>query len=265
MSAEIASRPQFSLKALLVLVIVVAFSTASVSQLPEWIGAPVLAFVATAAAAFVATAAGESKGRPRAFFIGAAFPLFVFLLRTAAILPALARGFTDGASMPTSQAFVLRYDMNYVDQRFYYRWEALSAMACAPLIGLICAASCRLVEPRAVRETSPISPRRRSAIVAALLLVALAVTFAGTIIIRRFPRTEKWDLHDGSPVLAIGSLVTASTLLKSGDKVFVEQQGSWWRARVKQVREDGSVLIHYVGWESNWDEVVPRSRLRLPE
>jgi hypothetical protein len=34
---------------------------------------------------------------------------------------------------------------------------------------------------------------------------------------------------------------------------------------VLQSLEDGQVKVHYVGWDAQWDEVVPRSRLRHGE
>jgi len=67
--------------------------------------------------------------------------------------------------------------------------------------------------------------------------------------------------HLGQPLP--GKPVSASTPLKAGDRVLAEQYGSWWAAEVLGVQDGGRVKIHYVGWESSWDEVVPRGRLRL--
>src|SRR5260221_11089259 len=83
------SRLQFSLAALLVAVTIAAVVVASITQIPNWIGAPVLAFVATAAAAVVATAALQSKGYYRTFCIGAAFPLAILLGQASVVLVSL--------------------------------------------------------------------------------------------------------------------------------------------------------------------------------
>lgn len=63
-------------------------------------------------------------------------------------------------------------------------------------------------------------------------------------------------------VLAMQS-VTERTPLAPGDTVQVDWQGSWWSGEVVEVQQDGRVKIHYSGWESSFDEVVPRSRLCL--
>jgi hypothetical protein len=62
--------------------------------------------------------------------------------------------------------------------------------------------------------------------------------------------------NDGGPV-------TARTLLKAGDKVQARWAGAWWPAEVVAVLGRGRVKVHYTGWEHDWDEAVPRSRLRL--
>ncbi|HKB41369.1 MAG TPA: agenet domain-containing protein [Gemmataceae bacterium] len=62
---------------------------------------------------------------------------------------------------------------------------------------------------------------------------------------------------------ATGNSRTSKTPLKIGDRIQAEWQGSWWPAEVIAVRKDGSVKVHFPGWGSEWDEVVPRSRVRL--
>lgn len=48
---------------------------------------------------------------------------------------------------------------------------------------------------------------------------------------------------------------------KAGDKVDVEWNGDWWQGEILQV--DGSrYKVHYIGWESSWDEWVTTARLR---
>ena len=42
----------------------------------------------------------------------------------------------------------------------------------------------------------------------------------------------------------------------------VEWRGSWWPAEILANRGEDKVLVHYIGWGSEWDETVDRSRLR---
>jgi hypothetical protein len=62
-----------------------------------------------------------------------------------------------------------------------------------------------------------------------------------------------------------GAPVGAGDALAPGDKVLVEWGGAWHQGEVLEALPDGTVKIHYVGWDANWDEAVPRSRLRRPE
>jgi hypothetical protein len=71
-------------------------------------------------------------------------------------------------------------------------------------------------------------------------------------------------LWAGPPTAATGGKpVGARTTLKPGDRVQVEQIGHWWAGEVLSLEQDGHVRVHYTGWDSSWDETVPRSRLRL--
>jgi hypothetical protein len=68
----------------------------------------------------------------------------------------------------------------------------------------------------------------------------------------------------GPPTAATGGKpVRAGTPLKPGDRVQVEQMGAWWAGEVLAVEEGGTVRVHYIGWDSSWDETVTRSRLRI--
>jgi hypothetical protein len=60
-----------------------------------------------------------------------------------------------------------------------------------------------------------------------------------------------------------GSAVTAQTRLQAGDAVLVEQDGSWYEGEILSVRKNGRVKVRYGGRGTEWDELVPRSRLRL--
>ena len=66
------------------------------------------------------------------------------------------------------------------------------------------------------------------------------------------------------PIMPSDISVKPETTLKNGDAVQVEWRDLWWAGSVLSVLPDGSVKIHYTGWEAHWDEAVPRSRLRLP-
>jgi hypothetical protein len=70
--------------------------------------------------------------------------------------------------------------------------------------------------------------------------------------------------YDGpNTVSPTGLNVTADTELSKGMLVLVEYNQSWYAADVLAVNDDGTVLIHFRGWEATWDEAVPRSRLQL--
>jgi hypothetical protein len=135
---ESRSRLQFSLTALLVLVTLAAVVVASISELPEWIGAPVLALIATAVTAVVITAALQSKGYLRTFCVGAAFPLVMLLVQTSIVMVALVKGIAEQEPLNINMRMMQFYEPNYEDQRVCYRWAAACSLACAPLIGLVC-------------------------------------------------------------------------------------------------------------------------------
>lgn len=262
---------QFSLATLLILVAVAAVALASITELPEWLGAPVLAVIVVCAAAVVVTAALRSKHDALVFYIGAAFPLSMAVLRTSLVMPALADGLVQPASINRSMGGMAQlYAESYVDQRVSYRWQAAAALACAPLVGLVCVAFSRLANRQRLVSTVPAIPgyrRRWATLVLTTLVVAVA---AGSFVAIRsmrlvMPPDPSWDAHDGSPVSASGKWVAALADLKRGDRVLVEQGGTWWRGRVTRVSTaDNLITIHYVGWESSFDETVPLSRLQIP-
>jgi hypothetical protein len=49
---------------------------------------------------------------------------------------------------------------------------------------------------------------------------------------------------------------------KPQDAVQVEWKGSWYQATILEAKDDGNYKIHYDGWSSSWDEVVPPNRIR---
>jgi hypothetical protein len=66
------------------------------------------------------------------------------------------------------------------------------------------------------------------------------------------------------PVRPSAKPVLPQTQLKAGDHVLVEWSKSWRKGQVLEILPNGHVKIHYVGWDAQWDEVVPRMRLQLP-
>ena len=49
-----------------------------------------------------------------------------------------------------------------------------------------------------------------------------------------------------------------------GMQIKVEWKGSWWDAIIREIKGD-SYLIHYIGFDSNWDEWVGNSRIKLEQ
>jgi hypothetical protein len=57
--------------------------------------------------------------------------------------------------------------------------------------------------------------------------------------------------------------VTAETPLTPGQAVSIQWGSGWWPGSVVAVHPNGTVRVHYDGYEANYDEDVPRARLRL--
>lgn len=77
------------------------------------------------------------------------------------------------------------------------------------------------------------------------------------------PRTDP-SYSGPHPVPSSDRPVTAATPLTAGDVVQVESAGQWYPSDVLEILPDGQVKIHFRGWSSTFDEVVPRSRVQLP-
>lgn len=78
---------------------------------------------------------------------------------------------------------------------------------------------------------------------------------------RMGPGPVYWDSLDR---FLLGEPVTSASRLRAGDHVHVKWHGSWWAAEVRQVQSDGSVTVHYTGWDDCWNETVSRDRMQLP-
>ena len=47
----------------------------------------------------------------------------------------------------------------------------------------------------------------------------------------------------------------------AGQQVKVEWKGSWWDALIREVSEN-QYLIHYIGFDSSWDEWITVERMK---
>ena len=47
----------------------------------------------------------------------------------------------------------------------------------------------------------------------------------------------------------------------TGQQVKIEWRGSWWDGLIREIRGD-KYLIHYIGFDSSWDELVDNSRIK---
>ncbi|MBS0201648.1 MAG: trypsin-like peptidase domain-containing protein [Planctomycetes bacterium] len=61
-----------------------------------------------------------------------------------------------------------------------------------------------------------------------------------------------------------GDPVTADAKLMKGAKLVAEWAGKWLPVEVLDAKPNGSVRVHWVGWGDQFDEDLPRSRLRFP-
>ena len=67
-----------------------------------------------------------------------------------------------------------------------------------------------------------------------------------------------------SPVATPGKPVEADSKIEVGSKLVCDWAGKWLPVNVLLLNADGTFRIHWEGWSDQWDEDVPRSRLRFP-
>lgn len=60
-----------------------------------------------------------------------------------------------------------------------------------------------------------------------------------------------------------GIPVTEETPLEIGQDLQMKWGTTWWAATVVGFEPDGGIRMHYFGWDSSHDEIVPRSDLQL--
>jgi hypothetical protein len=75
----------------------------------------------------------------------------------------------------------------------------------------------------------------------------------------------------GSPHSPVGTSVDPTgiwaddeTPLESGYFVLARSQGRWRRAVVVEMKSGDRALVHFLGWDSFWDEIHYRHKLQLP-
>lgn len=118
------------------------------------------------------------------------------------------------------------------------------------------------------------------AIVAASVILAAAMVLSAWLISRR-PRTTSQAAvqspmlpslpfaplpplpPEAFPVEPSGITVEPDTRLEVGSTVLADWGGAWWKAQVVSLKRDGSVRIHYLGWDSSWDATVSREHLQM--
>jgi hypothetical protein len=62
-----------------------------------------------------------------------------------------------------------------------------------------------------------------------------------------------------------GDPVTAKTPVKKGDMLLAEWARKWEDVQVLEVAANGNIKIRWLRWGPQWDEFVPRAKLRLPD
>lgn len=65
------------------------------------------------------------------------------------------------------------------------------------------------------------------------------------------------------PTTVLGPPVGPDDDLESGNRLFAEREKKWLPAKVVDVKDGGLVRVQYEGHEDEWDEDVPRTRLRF--
>jgi len=78
------------------------------------------------------------------------------------------------------------------------------------------------------------------------------------------PRQQaKVDSLSQPPDPSPGKGVTDETQLSPGDAIQGYRNGGWRDVTVLELLSDGRVKVHWVGFGAEWDEAIPRSRLRI--
>jgi hypothetical protein len=114
---------------------------------------------------------------------------------------------------------------------------------------------------------APRHPIRTAIVTTAFVLgILVSLWYVGSTIydaFRNLPPVQRQAVTSPGPIGSSGIRVSAKTELKIGQAVQVEWGDVWWAGKVLRLLPDGRVKVHYVGWDSTYDEIVPRSRLQL--
>jgi hypothetical protein len=80
---------------------------------------------------------------------------------------------------------------------------------------------------------------------------------------RRQVLLEGREFFNPGPIEPSPYPVSPNTVLQIGQALQVNYNGTWYAGEVVGMAEDGGIHVRYFGWDSHWDEVVPRSDLRI--
>jgi hypothetical protein len=80
---------------------------------------------------------------------------------------------------------------------------------------------------------------------------------------RRKALLEGGESFNPGPIEESTLPVTDKTVLTKGQALQINYSNTWYAGEVIGFESDGGVHVRYFGWSNSWDEVVPRSDLRL--
>jgi hypothetical protein len=79
------------------------------------------------------------------------------------------------------------------------------------------------------------------------------------------PPAESDAVPAKASVHLVGRGVSPRDMLAAGESLFAEWNGKWLPVTVLEVQPDGQVKVHWEGYADNFDEALPRNRLRFPK
>ena len=68
---------------------------------------------------------------------------------------------------------------------------------------------------------------------------------------------------EGLPVDPTGIRVDDESHLETGTMVLAAWEGAWFRAVIVEMKPNERVLLHFLGWDSFWDDTYPRKQLQM--
>jgi hypothetical protein len=99
----------------------------------------------------------------------------------------------------------------------------------------------------------------------ALITVGFILSFSLSLWLRYKIGSDHVSPHspEGMPVSPTGIWVDAETLLEPGSFVLALLQGQWHRAVVVEMKSGDRFLVHFLGWDSFWDQIQRRGKLQV--